>query len=301
MQVSELVSNLEKVAEYYHSKGDQGRKIAFIKAANKIRHTFSTSEEVNDNYDFTVLDGISHGIQSRIEKIIRGEFLEELTPSAEGVLLFNSLHPIVRNNLAAFGIRNDAAIKAAMYDPEKCHILPDSVIKSLGRVRRTAAITMVAYFKEAIQNTKKDIYIVGSWRRNSPTIKDLDFLVIADSDLEAEETIQKLLNTLELPYVKTNKGEVMRTFKFACNGLVLDAQFKVVPKVSFGTGMLHFTGPSKSNIFTRAEVKAKGLTLNEYGLFNKVGENLVSGYNEAKVIETLSSYGVYVPTDPTKR
>lgn len=105
--------------------------------------------------------------------------------------------------------------------------------------------------------------ICGSWRRKKETCKDLDILVQAES--LAELNIMNLMKDFQgLGEVRWS-GDLKMSF-FYCE---IPIDIKVVPKESWGAGLLHHTGNAQFNMVCRRKAKSQGYLLNEYGLWTR--------------------------------
>ena len=65
----------------------------------------------------------------------------------------------------------------------------------------------------------------------------------------------------------------------------MDADLRVVPDESFGAALCYFTGSKAHNVALRRIAQARGLKLNEYGLFR--GRAEVAGRTEEEIYEAL--------------
>ena len=100
---------------------------------------------------------------------------------------------------------------------------------------------------------------LGSLRRRSPTVGDLDFAVATD---EGEKVIDHFVNFPEV-------GEVIvRGDKKASVSLKNDVQvdLMVIDKDSYGSMLAHFTGSKQHNIVLRSFALEKGMSLSEHGI-----------------------------------
>jgi len=80
----------------------------------------------------------------------------------------------------------------------------------------------------------------------------------------------------------TAAGDTRASVILAC-GLQVD--LRVVPPESFGAALHYFTGSKAHNIAVRRLAQARGLKLNEYGVFR--GEKRVAGDTEASVFAAV--------------
>lgn len=109
--------------------------------------------------------------------------------------------------------------------------------------------------------------IVGSYRRNSPTSKDIDILITADQSkfTSVKTDIQALPDFI--PGI--SGGEIVRGIY---KGIPLD--ILRVNKDDYPTYLLYYTGSQNYNIMMRGVAKKKGMKLSQYGLFTSSGTKL---------------------------
>ena len=79
------------------------------------------------------------------------------------------------------------------------------------------------------------------------------------------------------------RGE-SKTFVRLNNGM--DADLLVVPEESFGSALQYFTGSKEHDVAMRKVALAKGLHLNEWGIFDKY-QNRIAGSAEEDVYQAL--------------
>ena len=116
--------------------------------------------------------------------------------------------------------------------------------------------------------------LAGSYRRRKETVGDLDFLVAAE---HPQAAIEKLVTYGEVKEVLA-KGTTKATVLLASG---LQADLRVVPPESFGAALHYFTGSKAHNIAVRRLGMARGLKINEYGVFR--GRRRIAGETEASV------------------
>lgn len=303
MKISNITKELNKIGNYYNQISDS-RKFAYYKASSLLLNQFGKDFDVNEFYDFTGLCGIGDIIQSKIMEIISGKIPEELSKidKSEDSSIISTLSLLEQSQLHKFGITNDDDIKSAAIDPILYNVLPDSIINILGRTRVNATIiTLIKIILNGLIKDSTHLEILGSYRRKLPTIKDLDFLCSKTTRFNGEEFIE-YLNNQSVAVISLNNGDMMKRYLFAYNGFKIKSDIKIVPQESFGSAMLHFTGPSKLNIISRSKVKSQGWLLNEYGLYNPEGINTTANMSEKMIIEILNNqFSCSINQDPTKR
>ena len=120
--------------------------------------------------------------------------------------------------------------------------------------------------------------IAGSYRRALATVGDLDFLVTARAKNDA---IAALVHAPDVAHVLA-EGPTRATVVLR-SGLQVD--LRVLGRDSFGAALHYFTGSKAHNIAVRRLGVARGLKINEYGVFR--GERRVAGRTEASVFAAV--------------
>jgi DNA polymerase (family 10) len=131
-----------------------------------------------------------------------------------------------------------------------------------------------------------DVIVAGSYRRMKETVGDLDLLVIAD---DGEAVVDRFIAYDEVDEVLA-RGTTRASVVLAC-GLQVD--LRVVPQQSFGAALYYFTGSKSHNIAVRRLAQARGLKVNEYGVFR--GKRRVAGDTEASVFAAVGL--PYIPPE----
>jgi DNA polymerase (family 10) len=120
--------------------------------------------------------------------------------------------------------------------------------------------------------------VAGSVRRMKETIGDIDFLVSAQ---DPERVMEFFVNMPEVQEVK-GRGPA-KAFVRLAEGI--DADLLIVPGQSWGAALQYFTGSKEHGIELRRIAIAKGLRLNEWGVYR--GEKQVAGATEQDVYRAL--------------
>jgi DNA polymerase (family X) len=120
--------------------------------------------------------------------------------------------------------------------------------------------------------------IAGSIRRRRETVGDADLLIVARRPASIMDAF------VTLPEVERILGRgTTRSSVRLRSGLQID--LRVVPAGSFGAALVYFTGSKAHNVALRQLAIAKGLKLNEYGLFR--GTRRIAGRTEEDVYARL--------------
>jgi DNA polymerase (family 10) len=118
----------------------------------------------------------------------------------------------------------------------------------------------------------------GSVRRMKETIGDIDYIVAASDPEPVMDFFTKMPEVHEV----LGRGPA-KAFVRLANGI--DADLLVVPEESWGSALQYFTGSKEHSVELRKIAIAKGLRLNEWGVFK--GEKRVAGRTEEEVYKIL--------------
>jgi DNA polymerase (family 10) len=118
----------------------------------------------------------------------------------------------------------------------------------------------------------------GSIRRMKETIGDIDYIATARDPEAVIEFFVKMPEVQE----GLGRGQTKVFVKLASG---IDADLLVVPKESWGSALQYFTGSKEHSVELRKIAIAKGLRLNEWGLFK--GGKRIAGTTEEEVYEAL--------------
>lgn len=121
------------------------------------------------------------------------------------------------------------------------------------------------------------VVVAGSFRRRKETVGDLDLLVTCENGPAAIDHFAAYDEIAEV----ISKGTTRSTVLLKA-GMQVDV--RVVPEESYGAALHYFTGSKAHNIAVRKLAQAKGLKLNEYGVFK--GSKRIAGRTEEEVFQT---------------
>jgi DNA polymerase (family 10) len=133
-------------------------------------------------------------------------------------------------------------------------------------IPRLHITTFVDGFKQFIKNFAM-VTVTGSYRRLKPFSNDIDILVILKVPFDA--FIQKL-KTLPGFVEFLNVGQSKVSFITRIKGHVRQVDLVMVPRVSYYSALVYFTGSKSFNERLRSRAKQLGYTLNEWGITNNL-------------------------------
>jgi DNA polymerase (family 10) len=124
----------------------------------------------------------------------------------------------------------------------------------------------------------KNAVAAGSVRRMKETIGDIDYLVAASDPEPVMDFFTKMPEVQEV----IGRGPAKAFVRLAGG---IDTDLLVVPEESWGSALQYFTGSKEHSVELRKIAIAKGLRLNEWGVFK--GEKRVAGATEEEVYRAL--------------
>jgi len=166
-----------------------------------------------------------------------------------------------------------------------------SVEARLSKARRFKLAVAAQYADAVADYLRKasgvgQVVVAGSLRRMRETVGDIDILATADA---SSDVMSRFVGYEEVQEV-LSRGDTRSSVRLA-SGIQVD--LRVVPRESYGAALHYFTGSKAHNIAIRRLAQARGLKLNEYGVFR--GQKRVSGETEESV---FASVGLpYVPPE----
>ena len=275
---------------------------AYRNAARVIRaHPQPMTGLVDAGADLSELPGIGNDLAGKIETIVRtGKLplleqvrarvprllvemtrIEGLGPKRAkklyGALKIRSLEDLQRaarsgriRELEGFGARTEQLIAqraARAISTERRLGLADA---------EGLAGPLVEYLQHV--SSVKAVEVAGSFRRRRETVGDLDVLVSATRSAPVMDELVAYEDVVEV----VSKGPTRATVRLRA-GLQVDV--RVVAPASFGSALHYFTGSKAHNIAVRRLAMAKGLKLNEYGIFRD--KRRIGGRTEQEVFAAV--------------
>jgi DNA polymerase (family 10) len=120
--------------------------------------------------------------------------------------------------------------------------------------------------------------LAGSLRRREETVGDIDILAITS---HPEKVVSFFINLPEVEKI-WGKGKTKASVRLKQN---IDADLRVIPKISYGAALQYFTGSKEHNVALRKIAIEEGMKLNEYGLYK--GKKRIAGENEKDIYSAL--------------
>jgi len=168
-----------------------------------------------------------------------------------------------------FGPRLQARLAEALANP----------VTGQRMLRSTAAgyaASLVAHLRKV--DGVAAVTVAGSYRRGRETVGDLDLLV---ASARPEAVVAAFTGYDEVREVLA-AGDTRASVRLA-SGLQVD--LRIVSSGNYGAALHYFTGSKAHNIAIRRRAQARGLKINEYGVFR--GKARIAGESEASVFAAV--------------
>lgn len=166
--------------------------------------------------------------------------------------------PTVIENLKAQGIKTTEDIISAPDDAR----IPKSIRLSAEMSNFETRVTRERADLESRKLPKiKGIekFIVGSYRRGSTDMKDLDILLVSDLD----DPITKFVSRLDDHWIISSQGPTKAFLWVLRNRQAIRVDLVAAKVRSKYAALVHYTGSARSNIKLRTKAKSMGMLLNE--------------------------------------
>lgn len=278
----DVIRHLETIAIYLELKGENPFKVsAFRKAANALEMDDRSLTEIGD---FTKLTGIGKGTAAVMNEFIQSgsstalNELKEQVPAGLIPLLqlqglggkkiaklyqelgiedVNDLEDACRKGkvqaLAGFGKKTEEKILSA-------------ILKAGNRPERLPLAFMLPIAEQIEERLTVMEGIVkfsraGSLRRMRETVKDLDFIIAANSSEKVKEQLLQLPHIKEVIGAGDTKVSLVLDYHYE-----ISIDFRIVKPEEFATTLHHFTGSKDHNVRMRQLAKERGEKISEYGV-----------------------------------
>ncbi len=300
----ELAKIFSEIADYLEMENVAFKPPAYRKAALNLEGLEEPVEKIFQRGGFKALEeipGVGKNIALRIEEYLRTgriKYYQELkrkTPiNLEELSSVEGMGPKKAKVLyQKLGIRNlkelEKAAKTHKIAPlfgfgsksEKNILEGIAFLKrSKGRFLLGEIMPAVKEILEKLRNLAevREIKAAGSVRRMKETIGDVDLLAISRNPKKVMAFFVALPEVVKVWSQGPTRSSVRVREGF-------DIDLRVVALKSFGSALQYFTGSKEHNIASRRLAMAKGLKLNEYGVFRR--SKMLAGKTEKEVYKAL--------------
>ena len=301
----ELAKIFYEIADRLASEEVEFKPYAYQRAAITLE-TFE--EDVKDIYErggekaLKEIPGVGESIAQKIEEYIKTgkikyyERMKKKLPINLGELLMvEGMGPRKAKILyQKLGVRDLKTLEKAAKSHKIAPLFgfgektEKNILEGIAFVKRSKGRFLLGYIMptvEDILNRLKELKevqnlnVAGSVRRMQETIGDVDILATSKNPKKVIEFF-----TAKMPGIVKiwGKGPTKASIRVKEG---FDIDLRVVPGKSYGSALQYFTGSKEHNIKTRKIAIARGLKLNEYGVFR--GSKMIAGKTEEEVYRAI--------------
>ena len=302
MKNRELSEIFERMADILEFKGENSFKInAYRKAARMIGDLTQDIEEVAQKGELRGVPGIGESMAAKISEYlktgkiskfeeVRKDVSDELIAIMDipgmGPKTLSMLHKekeISDLSQLEKAVENGSLIGLPGIGQKKVENIKRGIAllkQSKGRMPLGAAFPVAKRIVEALREKtgSQKIEWAGSLRRMKEDIGDIDILAAGADHEKMVDAFTHLPRVQEVLASGGTKASVIVE-----GGIQID--LRVVEEDSYGAALQYFTGSKSHNIRLRGIAKAKGIKINEYGLFK--GQKKIGGKDEEELYRSL--------------
>jgi DNA polymerase (family 10) len=302
MKNKELADLFEKMADILEFKDENPFKIsAYRKASRIIGDLTQDIEEITEQGELKNIPGIGEGMAQKIVEYLNtgkvSKFEEVRKGVSDELIAIMDIQGMGPKTLSMLhrekGIDNLSQLEKALEDgslmglfgigKKKIENIKRGILllkQSKGRMNLGMAFPVAKRIVEILRQKtgSKKIEWAGSLRRMRENIGDIDILA---TGAEKEKIVRTFTHLEEVKEVLAS-GETKASV-IVEGGTQID--LRVVEEDSYGAALQYFTGSKGHNIHLRGIAKAKGIKINEYGVFK--GKKKIGGKEEKDVYRVL--------------
>jgi DNA polymerase (family X) len=302
MKNKELADLFEKMADILEFKGENPFKIsAYRKASRIIGDLTQDIEEIAESGKLKDVPGIGEGMAQKVVEYLKTGKISKFEEVKKGVpdelIAIMDIPGMGPKTLSMLhkekGISNLSQLEKASEDGSLLGLfgMGEKKIENIkrgiqllkqskGRMNLGLAFPVAKRIVETLRQKtgSKKIEWAGSLRRMKENIGDIDILATGP---DKEKIIHAFTHLPEVKEVLAS-GETKASI-IAEGGTQID--LRVVEEDSYGAALQYFTGSKGHNIHLRGIAKAKGIKINEYGVFK--GNKKIAGKEEKDVYRSL--------------
>ncbi len=302
MKNKDLADLFGKMADILEFKGENPFKInAYRKASRIIGDLTEDIGAIAGRGELTSIPGIGDGMAQKIGEYVKTGKIFKFEEIRKGVpddlIAIMDIPGMGPKTLSMLhkekGIGNLSHLEKALEDgsllglfgigERKIENIKRGILllkQSQGRMNLGIAVPVAKRIVETLrqQTRSRKIEWAGSLRRMRENIGDIDLLATGP---DKEKIVQTFTHLPEVKEVLASGGT--KASVIVEGGKQID--LRVVEEDSYGAALQYFTGSKGHNIHLRGIAKAKGIKINEYGVFK--GAKKIGGREEKDVYRVL--------------
>lgn len=300
----EIARILFEMAALYEMEGVEFKPRAYEKVAMAVEDLDREMVDIYNEGGFGALrqiPGVGEAIARHLEMLVKnGTFPEyekykKRTPiNIEELAAVEGLGPKkIKVLYEKLKIKNLAELEKAAKS-RKIQKLPrfgarseEKILKGVEFLKKSKGRFLLGYLDPLVKTIESRLKKVpgvnhvttaGSYRRRQETVGDIDILVTAKN---AGRVMDIFTSMPEIEEVLA-KGSTKSMARLKAG---VQADVRVLEEKSYGSALQYFTGSKDHNVLLRKIAIARGLKLNEYGLFR--GKKQIAGKTEEEIYKSL--------------
>ena len=302
MKNKELADLFGRMADILEFKGENPFKISAYRRASRILGDLTQDiEEIAESGKLRSVPGIGEGMAEKIGEYLKTGKVSKYEEVKKGVsdelIAIMDIPGMGPKTLSMLhkekGIRNLSQLEKSVEDGSLMGLpgIGEKKIENIkrgiqllrqskGRMHLGIAFPLAKRIVEALRERTgfKKIEWAGSLRRMKQDIGDIDILATGSNKEKILDTFTHLPEVKEVLAAGGTKASVIVE-----GGTQID--LRVVEEDSYGAALQYFTGSKGHNVHLRGIAKAKGIKINEYGIFK--GEKKLGGKEEKEIYHAL--------------
>ena len=302
MKNKELADFFDKMANILEFKDENPFKISAYRKASRILGDLTKDiEEIAQSGELKKVPGIGEGMAQKIEEYLKTGKISKYEEVRKGVsdelIAMMDIPGMGPKTLSMVhkekGIGHLSQLEKAIEDGSLVGLpgIGEKKVENIkrgiellkaskGRMNLGIAFPLAKRIVEALREKtgSKKIEWAGSLRRMRENIGDIDILATGPNQGKIIYAFTHLPEVKEVLASGETKASVIVE-----GGVQID--LRVVEEGSYGAALQYFTGSKGHNIHLRGIAKAKGIKINEYGVFKR--ERKIGGKEEKDVYHTL--------------
>jgi DNA polymerase (family 10) len=310
MDKKQVAAVLEEIGTLLELKGENPFKSrAYVNAARIIEGLGADLNGLVSTGEISKVKGIGDALSKKIRELVTTDHLkyyEDLRGSfPEGILQMLSIPGLgpkkVKTLYEKLGISSIAELRQACETDQLLtldgfgHKSQEKILQGIQYLEKHQDHHLINFALEQGQQLLEAlekhpgiirISLAGSLRRQKETVKDIDLVGSTRNEALVMDYFTRLPAVERLIASGETKSSVL--LKSGIN-----ADLRLVSDTQFPFALHHFTGSREHNTAMRARSKARGMKMNEYGLFR--GEVLLPCRDETQVFGQLDL--AYIPPE----
>jgi len=272
-----IIELLSKLSREYQTQGDRWRAIAYRQAVSSIKQH---GIPIVSGAVAIKLPKVGKSIASKIDEFLATGTLTKFAEMGDRETVLKRFvgiwgaGPIQATKWYNFGYRTLDQLRSpppelpnpGLTDQQELGLkYYDDLVQRIPRDEVTKAFEIL---KRAIHTVDKDlrVEIGGSYRRGEATSGDIDLLVLDYKDKVFMTDIVKALKDVIEATLTSGPDRYIGIIKV--NGKFRKLDVILIPSSEWAAGLMYFTGSLLFNVRLRGLAKAKGLRLNQHGLYD---------------------------------